>query len=75
MNTKVTTEVSKITEEEESKSKTSGIPSEVLRSAMKMSFIFAAKYRHVVLVTKDKKLQNLAESKRVCSTFVFNINR
>jgi len=32
---------------------------------MKMSFIFASKYRHVILVTKDKKLQNLADSKKV----------
>ena len=36
-------EVSKISDDEESKSQNPAIPSEILRSAMKLSFIFAAK--------------------------------
>lgn len=61
-------ELSRITDDEESKSQNSVIPSEILRSAMKISFIYAAKYRHVILLTKDKKLQSLSEMQQVfCS--------
>ena len=59
--------MSKITEEEESKSQNNAIPSEVLRSAMKIAFIYASKYRHVIIVTKDKKLQQLAEGQKMIS--------
>lgn len=71
--------VTKITDEEESKSQNSGIlaycinvlivlsgiPSEVLRSALKMAFLYNAKYRHVILISKDKKLQQLSETQKV----------
>lgn len=58
-------EVSRISDDEESKSQNSAIPSEVLRSAMKILFIYASRYRHVILVSGEKKLQALAESQQV----------
>eukprot|EP01114_Cavostelium_apophysatum_P017060 TRINITY_DN4978_c0_g1_i1.p1 TRINITY_DN4978_c0_g1~~TRINITY_DN4978_c0_g1_i1.p1 ORF type:complete len:1011 (-),score=253.35 TRINITY_DN4978_c0_g1_i1:10-3042(-) len=60
-----TTPVSRISEEEESKNKNTAIPSEVLRSAMKLSFTFSGKFRHVILMSRDKKLQALAESIKI----------
>ena len=57
--------MSKITDEEESKSQNTAIPSEVLRSALKIAFIYAHKYRHVMLISKDRKLQQLSETQKM----------
>jgi hypothetical protein len=57
--------ISKIADEEESKSANSAIPSEILRTVMKITFLYSSKYRHVILLTRDKKLQKLAEQQQV----------
>lgn len=61
LSTKISTvDVSKITEEEESKNPNALIPSEILRSVMKLSYIMAPKYRFTILISKDKKIAQLA---------------
>jgi len=52
--------VSRITDEEESKSNNAALPSEILRSVMKLSYLHASKYRYTILITKEKKLYNMA---------------
>ncbi len=67
--------INRIKDEEESKSASALFSSEVLRSAIKMAFLHSDKYRHVILLTKDKKSQKMAQDSKIFSTDLAGLQR